>query len=216
MKTKTVYLYDPFCGEFKGTCEAHPSPLEPGLFHEPVHSTPVQPPLLKATEAAVFSIETGAWSVVQDFRGQTFFDEVGNAVSITLLGDVPSNLSSQVPASIALGRAKYSETAELNAACAASIVGGFTSSALGAQHTYDSALEDQLNLIGAVGLGIDLPYRCADASGVKAFRTHTAAQLKQVAADGAAIKLAALEKAATLKAQVQAAADVTAVNQVVW
>ncbi len=111
---------------------------------------------------------------------------------------------------------KVSKTAAINDACRAAIVGGFTSSALGAHHTYDSELEDQLNLIGAVGLGSNLPYRCADAAGVKEFRLHTAAQLKQVAADGAAIKLAALEHAATLKAQVQAAADVAAVEAVVW
>lgn len=106
--------------------------------------------------------------------------------------------------------------AEINAACAAAIVGGFASGALGAAHHYDSELEDQLNLIGAVGLGIDLPYRCADANGVKEFRPHTAAQLAQVAADGAAIKSAALERAAALKAQVQAAADAAAVEAVAW
>lgn len=111
---------------------------------------------------------------------------------------------------------KASKTAEINAACAAAIVGGFTSSALGAPHSYDSALEDQLNLIGAVGLGIDLTYRCADAAGIKSFRQHTAAQLKQVATDGAAIKLAALEKAATLKAQVQVAVDAASIEAVAW
>lgn len=115
-----------------------------------------------------------------------------------------------------LGETQAAKTAEINAACTAAIVGGFSSSALGASHTYDSELEDQLNLIGAVGLGIDLPYRCADANGVKEFRLHTAAQLKQVAADGAMVKLAALENAATLKAQVQAAADAASVAAVVW
>lgn len=111
---------------------------------------------------------------------------------------------------------KATKTAEINAACATAIVGGFSSSALGTAHTYDSALEDQLNLIGAVSLGVDLPYRCADAAGIKAFRLHTAAQLKQVAAEGALVKLTALEKAATLKAQVQAAADAAAVESVSW
>lgn len=111
---------------------------------------------------------------------------------------------------------KATKSSEINAACASAIVGGFASSALGAPHIYDSALEDQLNLIGAVSLGADLPYRCADAAGIKAFRLHTAAQLKQVAADGALVKLAALEKAAMLKAQVQAAADAATVEAVAW
>ena len=169
--------------------------------------------------------------------GQNIFDELkaaglGDGMVITIGGteaDISGvgNLSAadrvkfdaviaaHVPESL-LDIAKAAKTAEINAACAAAIVGGFASSALGTAHTYDSELEDQLNLIGAVGLGIDLPYRCADEAGVKAFRLHTAAQLKQVAADGAAIKLAALEKAATLKAQVQAAVDAAAVEAVIW
>ena len=115
-----------------------------------------------------------------------------------------------------LDEVKASKSTEINAACTLAIVGGFTSSALGAPHTYDSALEDQLTLIGGVGLGIDLPYRCADAADVKEFRLHTAVQLKQVAADGALVKLTALEKAAALKAQVQAAASTAAVEVVAW
>lgn len=147
-----------------------------------------------------------------------WLDEGGRPTRIASLDDLREVLVTQYPAGWALTfpEQQLAKTAEINAACSAAIVGGFASNALGAPHTYDSALEDQLNLIGAVGLGIDLPYRCADEAGVKAFRLHTAAQLKQVAADGAAIKLSALEKAATLKAQVQAAEDAAAVEAVVW
>lgn len=211
---KTIYHYHPQTGELLGAGEADASPLEPDTFIVPAHATDVEPPAVSANEAAVFT--SGAWQVVADFRGKVLFDAAGNPVKIESLGDVPANLSSAVPAPIALERARATKTAEINAACAAAIVGGFTSAALGAPHTYDSALEDQLNLIGAVSLGIDLPYRCADAAGIKAFRLHTAAQLKQVAADGAVVKLSALEKAATLKAQVQAAADAAAVEAVAW
>lgn len=40
------------------------------------------------------------------------------------------------------------------------IVIGFTSSALGYPHEYDSEAEDQLNLIGAVATTVDMPYSC--------------------------------------------------------
>jgi hypothetical protein len=115
-----------------------------------------------------------------------------------------------------LATAKTERIAAINTACAAAITGGFTSSALGALHTYDSEETDQINLIGAVSLGIDMPYKCADAAGIKAFRLHTAAQLKQVAIDGATVKLAALEKASALKARVVAAGTVGEVEVVVW
>ena len=211
---KIIYHYHPITRELLGAGEADASPLEPDTFIIPAHATDIEPPSVSVNEAAVFT--AGAWQVIADYCGQTFFDAAGDPVKIESLGEVPVNLTGTVPEAIALERARIAKTAEINAACAAAIIGGFASSALGAPHTYDSALEDQLNLIGAVSLGIDLPYRCADATSVKAFCPHTAAQLKQVAADGAAIKLAALEKAATLKAQVQAAADEAAVEAVAW
>lgn len=111
---------------------------------------------------------------------------------------------------------KLQRTSAINAACAAAITGGFTSSALGTFHRYDSAEIDQLNLIGAVSQGVSVPYSCADSTGIKAMRLHTAAQLKQVLADGAAVKIAALDKARTLKDQISAAVDVAAVDSVVW
>lgn len=212
--SKTIYHYHPQTGELLGAGEADVNPLEPDTFIIPAHATDIEPPSVAVNEAAVFT--ASAWQVVADFRGQTFFAASGNPVKIESLGEVPANLTSAVPAALVLERARAIKSAEINAACAAAIVGGFTSSALGTPHTYDSALEDQLNLIGAVSLGVDLPYRCADAAGIKAFRLHTAAQLKQVAADGALVKLAALEKAATLKTQVQVAADAAAVEAVAW
>lgn len=212
--SKIIYHYHPLTGELLGAGEADVSPLEPDAFIIPAHATDIEPPTVSVNEAAVFT--SGAWQVVADHRTQTFFDAAGNPVKIESLGDGPANLTGTVPAAIALERGKAAKTAVINTACAAAIVGGFASSALGTPHTYDSALEDQLNLIGAVSLGVDLPYRCADAVGVKEFRMHTGAQLKQVAADGALVKLTALEKAATLKAQVQAAADAAAVEAVAW
>lgn len=144
----------------------------------------------------------------------------GNGVQLMWLGDPAAapDLAAIIKASAEseLTAAKRAKIEEINACCRAKIVGGFSSAALGAPHTYDSEEADQLNLIGAIALNSDLPYRCTDAAGVKDFRPHTAAQLKQVAADGAAVKLSALEKAALLKASVLAVNDIAALAAIKW
>ena len=147
---------------------------------------------------------------------EVFFQTISETDGIWKRDPVTGDIAKHPFPAPSLDSVKAVKSAEINTACAAAIVGGFTSSALGMPHTYDSALEDQLNLIGAVGLGINISYRCGDAAGIKDFRLHTTAQLKQVAVDGAQIKLVALEKATTLKAQVQAAVDAAAVEAVVW
>jgi len=109
----------------------------------------------------------------------------------------------------------------INTACAAAIVGGFSSSALGAAHTYNSKLEDQVNLTAVASAGIDYPYQCTDATGVKAEVLHTAAQIKKVFADGMTFKSAQLTKFRSLKAQLETLAASTSTTQadidlVVW
>ena len=101
-----------------------------------------------------------------------------------------------------VAEAKASKMRELNEACRLAITGGFQSSALGSPYTYDSTLEDQLNLEGLVSRGLDTPFRCTDAAGVKSFVPHTAAQLLQVKEDGVAYKMGHLVHCDTLKAQV--------------
>jgi len=71
---------------------------------------------------------------------------------------------------------------------------GFISSALGAPHTYPSGDSDQLNLIGAVTAGVSVNFKCDDGSGY-VYRSHNAAQIRQVLQDGTTIKSAILEKA---------------------
>lgn len=115
--------------------------------------------------------------------------------------------------------------AALSTACEAAIVSGFTSTALGTSHTYQSDRDDQLNLIGAVSAAADIPFKCADETGAWDYRLHTAAQIRQVLSDGAAVKLSHLQTFGTKKAQVDAiVADATltddekrtAINAVVW
>lgn len=96
MTTKIVNLFDPITGVFIGVYEAQESPLEPGIFIEPIHSTELPLPVLGANECAVFV--SGAWTVSPDFRGQTFYDQTtGAAVEITAHGLPAANLGALPP-----------------------------------------------------------------------------------------------------------------------
>lgn len=123
-----------------------------------------------------------------------------------------------------LADAQLAQITILNNACAAAIVAGFSSPALGAMHTYPSKMTDQQNLSASVlaslmpGLAADwvTPFWCADASGAWSYADHTAAQIQQVGQDGKAAILACLTKKAQLASQVDAATAVAAVQAVVW
>lgn len=108
----------------------------------------------------------------------------------------------------------------VNTNCKKEIVSGFTSSALGTEHVYQSEEVDQLNLIGAVMANVDDYFKCGvkDANGdvTWTYELHTVAQLQQVLQDGKSIKLALLQKAGTLKEQVRAATTKADVDAIVW
>ncbi|MDI7185563.1 hypothetical protein QMM42_04935 [Leptospira santarosai] len=92
----------------------------------------------------------------------------------------------------------------VNSICEQKIVSGFASTALGASYFYSSDRDDQLNLVGLVSLNASVLYKCTDKDGIKEYRNHTADQIKQVLADGAARKTFLLQKCASLKAMIQA------------
>jgi len=119
-----------------------------------------------------------------------------------------------------LAELKASKTSEINSACSKAITSGFTSSALGTPHTYQSEQTDQLNLIGVVTAGQDDYFKCGvtDANGNVTwnYELHTIAQLQQVLADGKAHKQVLLQKAGTLKAQVTSATTIAEVEAIVW
>lgn len=118
----------------------------------------------------------------------------------------------------ALALAKNRQSLILERACAAEIVAGFESTALGSVHRYDSAETDQLNLIGAAQLGVALQYRCTEVatSGIKQHRLHTHAQIAQVLADGATIKMTLLQTLAAKRAQVEAAQTIEDIEAITW
>lgn len=109
--------------------------------------------------------------------------------------------------------------AEINTVCQQTITSGFESLALGAVHRYDSQLNDQLNLTGAILLDLDMPYACRDAADINAFRQHTAEQLRQVGNDFTLYRMQLLQKANGLKQRLEQAVaddDLTAVEAVTW
>lgn len=122
------------------------------------------------------------------------------------------------------------ETLQANAltvitnACAAQIVAGFTSDALGAVHTYPNDSTDQANLtasvLAAVLAGSDeswtTPFKCTDSAGVTAYRAHTAAQIKTVGVAGMTWTNTALAKKDALQAQIEAATTAEEVAAVAW
>lgn len=107
----------------------------------------------------------------------------------------------------------------IDISCEKGITSGFTSPALGSSHHYSSQLDDQLNLTGAILRGLDMPYACRDEQGVKAFRLHTAEQLRQVGDDFTLYKLQLLQHANELKQQLDLAleaGDAEAMAQIRW
>ena len=72
MATKTVYNYDPDTGEYLGLETAHESPMEPGVYLLPAHSTEAEPPEVGEHQAAVY--RNGAWTLVEDHRGEVWYD----------------------------------------------------------------------------------------------------------------------------------------------
>ncbi len=89
---------------------------------------------------------------------------------------------------------KAQKIRDLSAQCANTIVGGFSSAALGDPHVYPSNIKDQVNLMGSVTDSIlpdlspdwETPFWVADPDGVWSFKPHAASQIQQAGRDGKA------------------------------
>lgn len=141
---------------------------------------------------------------------------------------VPDDLMGSIE-SVDVERAKLDalkalKTIELRGKCQAEIVGGFTSDALGALHTYPSTETDQRNLLGSVlaailpGLPSDwtTPFWCADADGNWSFTDHTATQIQRVGTDAKAAVVDAQLKLDRLSAALAQADDKDEIYAIVW
>lgn len=67
----TLYHYDRDTGEYRGSSIARESPLEPGVLMVPANATTSAPPSPGPKQAAVW--QGGAWSLVADHRGETWW-----------------------------------------------------------------------------------------------------------------------------------------------
>lgn len=126
-----------------------------------------------------------------------------------------ANLPAHIAATLFMPH-KSAAIERLSGGCEAEIISGFYSSALGTPHLYQSERDDQLNLAGAVLVGIDRAFKCQDANGVWAEIPHTAAQLAQVLADGAAKKDTHLQRHTLLKNQIINATSISVIESIVW
>lgn len=156
---------------------------------------------------------------------QELFDQVVThrpASSVIILGDngLPTLRAMVMPtADQQLQEAYAAKVIEIDRACESMITAGFTSPALGELHRYSSELTDQLNLTGSIQAGVDMPYPCYDEQGLKAFRDHTASQLRQAGDDFTLYRLQLLQRANEIKQQLDQAlvnGDVDALQAITW
>lgn len=125
---------------------------------------------------------------------------------------------------LTLAQAQAQQTSALSSACQSAIYAGFSSSALGASHTYPAKDTDQQNLTASVLASLlpalpsnwTTPFWCEDANGSWAYVNHTASQIQQVGQDGKTAILAALSKNQTLAGQVMAATTIAQVQAITW
>lgn len=121
-----------------------------------------------------------------------------------------------------LEQAKQAKIAQLEVQVNQAITGGFTSSALGTPHYYDSQLHDQVNLSLSMELLRNAPlqtinFACVSAATkIKEMRPHTFIQFQVVLKDGAAANLKAREQYRSLVNQVNAAKSIEQIEAIQW
>jgi hypothetical protein len=151
-------------------------------------------------------------------------EQYGYAISMQGQWCVQNGVLTSIVKTLAqqLVTAQQDQTGILGDACAAAIMAGFSSSALGSAFSYPLDLTSQSNLQAAV-MRMGMPnapatvnFMCADSTGVWARRAHTPEQITQVALDGMTYVEAVLAKKDVLVAQVVAATSAPVAQAVVW
>jgi hypothetical protein len=90
-----IYHYSPVTGEYLGSGQADPDPIDIGNWLIPAYATNVAP-LVKLPNKAVIWNNT-KWKYVDDNRGKTFYNEFGEEIIIEDLGPIPGNLTKLPP-----------------------------------------------------------------------------------------------------------------------
>lgn len=113
-----IFNYDKNTKEYTGYREALKDPLESkkakrDIFLIPAHSTTLEVPSLGKNEIALFNGKT--WEVKKDFRGQVFYNKLTREkVTISVLGDIPSNLVKVLPFDLEVEKNKILEEIKIN------------------------------------------------------------------------------------------------------
>lgn len=226
MNTKLVHLYDGTTGEYKDDYVAQESPLELGVFIEPEHSTYLALPAIGVNQAAVFS--SGAWTIVPDYRGQTWFDAATGAQTvIEVLGTPAANLQPMQPAPQSLtpaqllAQAQASQVALLANAYAAAMQANVSyKSQVGTVNLYQADNGSQITLAKELAVyslpsaAIPANYYWVAADNTKV--PFTLADLQGLMAAMGAQGWAAFDHLQTKKAAVSAASTVADIEAVVW
>jgi len=126
-----------------------------------------------------------------------------------------SATSSVVDAVIPILVVQDRQVAILTAACANTIIGGYSSSALGSAYTYASQSTDQANLVQtAASAGGNL--WCKNSAGIWSFMAHTQVQAQAALADFVTFRNKQQQQLVTLTAQVNAATTVVVIDAINW
>ena len=179
-----IYHYSDKTFELIGESIADESPEDAGVFLVPRSATSVEPPSFNQNQVPFFDANNESWDLVDDLRGTEFWlDDRSHHVIKDINTQLPAGallVEPPLPVSAVVGAKK----SELIAAQRAVQISGFTSSALGTEHTYPSDNETQSDYIGIKEAAIDISVRCKDASGFWSRRLHTAGQFALVFASG--------------------------------
>lgn len=132
--------------------------------------------------------------------------------------------STFAPPAPSLDDARATVLRALESGCAATILQGFRSTALGDTYRYPSKPTDQSNLQASVlaslfpGLAEDwtTPFWCQDTTGTWAYRPHTAAQIQQVGTDGKDAINACIAHKIALEQQVAKAKTLAEIEAITW
>ncbi|MBR2112590.1 MAG: hypothetical protein IJ950_06670 [Helicobacter sp.] len=156
----------------------------------------------------------GSFEYLGEENGKAFVRSKTKLQAPFIEEELPQSLQDKL--NTPLKEAKEAKITELNAMCD-SLLKEFSSTALGVEYIYDGSLEDQINLIGAINLGVDMPFRCRKPhSESKENILHTKEQLAKVFNDGASYKANIINQCGALKSYVESLEDIESIERVSW
>lgn len=163
--------------------------------------------MYRITEFGVTRLSDGA-NIIQDDSGNS--PDWNEYLAWVIAGGVPEPM-------LTLESARNRKIEDINQAAGDELIGGFWSNGSGQNCFYDTDIEDQLNMIGAVLANEDTYYRCfVEGIEEKQWVPHTAAQLRQVFDDGKLWKTQILQKASQLKSLAKSATTFAELDSIQW